>query len=157
MIVDHLSRWENYFKNPVWKIIFAELAALNESTPEMEKKIRGDDVILKVFSYATRDPQDEQVYPESHRLYLDIHTSIINTERIDWYPVSSLTVNSPYNAAADGIDYAKPEAASASLLMTPGLFVLFGPEDAHMPGLHAAGQLEKVKKAVMKIRMDIMF
>jgi YhcH/YjgK/YiaL family protein len=157
MIVDQLSRWENYFKNPVWKTIFGELSALNENTPEMEKKIRGDDIILKVFSYATLDPRDEQVYPESHRIYLDIHASIINAERIDWYPASSLTVSRPYDAVKDEITYAKPQGAAASLIMPPGLFVLFGPHDAHMPRLFASGKPQPVKKAVMKIPVDILF
>jgi len=83
MIVDHLNSWKNYFTNPVWKKIFDELAALNENTPAMEKKIFGDDIILKVFSYTTIDPHDEQAELESHRRYLDIHTSITNAERID--------------------------------------------------------------------------
>jgi len=41
--------------------------------------------------------------------------------------------------------------------LTPGLFALFGPEDAHMTRLHAAGQPETVKKAVMKISIGIPF
>lgn len=56
MIVDRLTHWKNYFTNPVWETIFCELAALDKNTPEMEKKIRGDDIILKVFSYATVAP-----------------------------------------------------------------------------------------------------
>ncbi|PKN18832.1 MAG: hypothetical protein CVU71_08520 [Deltaproteobacteria bacterium HGW-Deltaproteobacteria-6] len=156
MIVDQLIHWKKYLANPVWETIFAELKALNESTPETEKKICGDDIILKVFSYQTLDPRDKQVYPESHRLYFDIHTSIVNSERIDWYPASSLTVDKPYDAVADETGYVKPPSASASLLMTPGLFAMFGPEDAHMPRLHEAAQPQTVKKAVMKIYAGIL-
>lgn len=157
MIVDHLNHWKNYFTDPVWKIIFGELAALNENTPEMEKKIRGGDIILKVFSYATIDPQDKQAELESHRRYLDIHTSIINAERIDWYPATSLKVIKPYDDQEDAVYYARQEPACAGIVMLPGLFTLFGPNDAHMPRLHAAGKPEAVKKAVMKIRIDTPF
>ena len=157
MIVDHLSHWGKYFTNPVWKIIFDELAALNENTPDMEKKVFGDDIILKVFGYTTIDPNDGQAELESHRCYLDIHTSIINTERIDWYPAASLKVIKPYDDTEDAVYYTRREQACAALIMVPGLFALFGPNDAHMPRLHAAAEPQYVKKAVMKIRLDIPF
>ncbi len=157
MIVDQLSQWKNYFTNSVWKIIFNELTALNEATPEMEKKICGDDIILKVFSYTTIDPQDELAELESHRRYLDIHTSIIHAERIDWFPVDSLKVIKPYDETADEVYYAKPRTSYAGIVMSPGLFALFGPHDAHMPRLHVADNPETVKKAVMKIRFDMAF
>jgi len=157
MIIDQIGHWKKYFQNPVWESVFAELAALNENTEEREKKILGDDVILKVFSYETLDPRDDQVCPESHRIYLDIHTTIINAERIDWYPASQLTVTRPYDAVEDEISYAKPAAACASLLLTPGLFALFGPDDAHRPRLFLPDKPKQVKKAVMKIHAGIAF
>ncbi len=153
--MDHLGNWKNYFTSPLWKTIFNELTALNERTPEMEKKISGDDIILKVFTHATIDSQDDQAELESHRRYLDIHTSIINAERIDWYPAASLNVIKPYDENEDAVYYARREPAGASLIMCPGLFALFGPDDAHMPRLHAAGKSEAVKKAVMKIRFGM--
>lgn len=157
MIVDQLNQWRNYFTNPVWEIIFSELLALNENTPEMEKKIHGDEIILKVFSYTTIDPRGDLAELESHRRYLDIHTSIINAEQIDWYPAASLKVIKPYDDAEDAVYYARPESSCAGIVMTPGLFALFGPNDAHMPRLYAAGKPEAVKKAVMKIRIDMPF
>lgn len=157
MIVDHLHNWKRYFTNPLWETVFSELAALDEKTPETDRKIAGDDIILKVFSYTTLDPHDQQVLPESHRKYYDIHTSIIQSERIEWDPVSSLTVLKAYDAAEDEIVYAKPGTAAASILMRPGLFVLFGPDDAHRPRLHPSGGPQLVKKAVMKISVNLLF
>lgn len=155
MIIDHLKNWKNYFINPLWETIFAELSALNEKTPEMEKKILGEDVILKILSYTTISPHDEHAELESHRRYLDIHTSITNTEIIDWYPAASLKVIKPYNEMEDAVYYARREPADASIVMQPGLFALFGPGDAHMPRLHMAGKPAAVKKAVMKIHFDM--
>jgi len=154
MIMDQLSQWVNYFTDPVWKTIFGELIALNKNTPEMEKKICGGDIVLKVFSYTTIDPRNDLAELESHRRYLDIHTSIIGAERIDWYPAASLSVIKPYDEIADEACYVKPHAACAGLVMTPGRFILFGPNDAHMPRLQATNKPEVVKKAVMKIRFD---
>lgn len=155
MIVDQLSHWNNYFTGPVWEAVFAELTALNADTPEMEKKIRGDDIVLKVFSHTTIDPHDPQAELESHRRYLDIHTSIINAERIDWHPTSSLKFAGLYDDQADAVVYERPKTAGCGIVMLPGLFALFGPQDAHMPRLHAADKPQIVKKAVMKIRLDM--
>ena len=157
MIVDQLQNWKKYFSNPVWKTIFHTLCALHEETPEGDTKIAGADVILKIFSYATLDADDENARPESHRKYFDIHTSILHPERIDWYPASSLTVARPYDATEDEIVYLRPRIAPASILMPPGLFVLFGPDDAHRPRLHPVSRPEQVKKAVVKVPVDISF
>jgi len=156
VIVDHLNRWKNYFSRPLWETVFGELLLLDENTPEMEKKIRGDDIILKVLSYKTVDPQNERVEPESHRRYLDIHTSIIHSERIDWFPAASLTVVKPYDEIEDAVCYENPQSVRTGIVMHPGLFALFGPSDAHMPGLCCtSGCPETIKKAVMKIRIDM--
>jgi YhcH/YjgK/YiaL family protein len=157
VIVDHLNHWKNYFAHPIWETVFGELLLLDENTPQMEKKIRGDDIVLKVVSYTTVDPRSEQAEPESHRRYLDIHTSIIHAERIDWFPAASLTVAKPYNDIEDAVCYAKPPSGGTGIVMLPGIFALFGPGDAHMPGLFASGCPEVGKKAVMKIRIDMPF
>lgn len=154
MILDHLSNWKEYFSVKTGETVFARLAALKADTPEGEEKIDGDDVILKIFSYETLDPASDLAEMESHRRYLDIHTTITGAERIDWHPAASLKVFRPYDEAADEIIYAKPDRAAADLVMTPGLFALFGPSDAHRPRLNTADKSQIVKKAVMKIRID---
>lgn len=157
MIVDQLHSWNKYFSHSVWKTIFDELCALHEMTPQGERQVSGKDVILKVFSYCTLDVSDDQSYPESHRQYLDIHTTLRQSERIEWYPASALTPVKPYDALEDEIVYARPPTPSAGLIMTPGLFALFAPEDAHRPRLHPAGTPMLVKKAVMKVSSRIAF
>lgn len=154
MIVDHLNNWKAYFTSSSWEIIFTELCALNENTPETEKVIRGDDIILKIFSHTTIAADDMQAELESHKKYIDIHTIIVGRERIDWYPATSLKIIKPYDAAEDTMYYARQESAFISITMYPGMFALFGPSDAHMPRLHVAYESECVKKAVMKIKID---
>jgi len=61
MIVDCLDNWKIYFRNPVWETIFAHLRVLDENTPATEKQIKGDDIILKVFGYATIVPTDPEI------------------------------------------------------------------------------------------------
>jgi YhcH/YjgK/YiaL family protein len=154
MIVDYLNNWKAYFISTQWGIIFNELCALSENTPEMEKVILGDDIILKIFSHKTIGADDAQAELESHKKYIDIHTTIAGRERIDWYPATSLKIIKPYDAVEDAVYYARQEPAGASIVMCPGIFVLFGPYDAHMPRLRVISASESVKKAVMKIKVD---
>jgi biofilm protein TabA len=155
MIVDDISNWQAYFKKPFWETLFTEIMLLNKNTPDMEKKILHDDIILKIFSYDTVAPEDERAELESHRKYIDIHTTITQSERIDWYPVSVLKTKKPYNEAEDAIYYEKTGAAGASINMYPGIFAAFWPEDAHMPRIMANEQSTSIKKVVCKIKIDL--
>ena len=155
MIVDCLDNWKIYFRNPVWETIFAHLQALNENTPAMGKKIKDDDIILKVFSYETIGSADPEAELEAHKKYIDIHTTITKSEKIDWYPAVDLKVIKPYDKIEDAVYYEKPQQSYASLNMYPGIFALFWPGDAHMPRLQVAGKPELIKKAVMKVSIDL--
>jgi len=155
MIVDRLDNWKIYFRNPVWKTIFVQLQALNKNTPATEKKIKGDDIILKVFSYETIGPNAPEAELESHKKYIDIHTTITKSERIEWYPTAGLKIIKPYDAAEDAVYYERPQKTYASLNMYPGIFAMIWPDDAHMSRLQAAGKSELIKKAVMKVNIDI--
>jgi biofilm protein TabA len=146
MIVDRLDNWKIYFRKPVWEAIFVQLQALNENTPAMEKKIN-DDIILKVFSYETIGPTDHEAQLESHKKYIDIHTTITKSEKIEWYPTAALKIISPYDAAEDAVYYERPQPTCVSLNMRPGIFAMLWPDDSHMP--------EVIKKAVMKVNIDL--
>jgi YhcH/YjgK/YiaL family protein len=158
MIVDRLDNWKIYFRNHVWETIFVQLRALNENTPAMEKKI-SDDIILKVFSYETIGPADPEAELESHKKYIDIHITITKSEMIEWYPTAILKIIKPYDVAEDAVYYERPQTqpqpAYASLKMYPGMFAMFWPNDAHMSKLQGAGKSELVKKAVMKVSIDL--
>ena len=155
MIVDNIRNWKIHLKNPVWETVFAEIKLLNEHTPNVEKKIQNDDLILKVFSYETFTPSDPCAELESHRKYIDIHTTITGSERIDWYPTSVLSAKSSYSESEDAIYYERKEPPSARINMYPGIFAALWPEDAHMPRIMTGEKPELIKKAVFKIKIDL--
>jgi biofilm protein TabA len=155
MIIDCLDNWQIYFRNSVWEKIFAELLALNENTPAMEKKIKGDEIILKVFNYNTINPDAPEAELESHRKYVDIHTTLTKNEKIECYPARDLKIIKPYDAVEDAMFYERPRQTASSLNMYPGIFAMFWPLDAHLPGLRVADKPEMIKKAVMKINVDL--
>jgi biofilm protein TabA len=155
MIVDEISNWKIYFKKPVWEIIFAEIQSLNKHTPDRERKIQNDDIILKVFRYETFPPADPRVELESHRKYIDIHTTITGSERIDWYPISVLLTKGSYSEKEDALYYERKEPLGAGINMHPGIFAAFWPGDAHMPRIMTGEKPELIKKAVFKINIDL--
>ncbi len=155
MVIDRLDNWKVYFRKPFWETIFVELQALNENTPVMEKQIKGDDIILKVFICETIRLHDPAAQLESHKLYIDIHTTITKNERIEWYPAAGLKIIKPYDAIEDAVYYERPQQGYASLNMYPGMFSIFWPGDAHMPRLQVADKQELIKKAVIKVRIGL--
>jgi biofilm protein TabA len=155
MIVDRLDNWKIYFRSPVWETIFVQLQPLNENTPAMGKKIKDNDIILKVFSCETIEPTSPEAELESHKKYIDIHTIIAKSETIEWYPTAVLKIIKPYDATEDEVYYERPQPACASLNMYPGIFAMFWPNDAHMSRLQVAGKSEVIKKAVMKVSIDL--
>lgn len=155
MIVDNIRNWKIHLKVPVWETVFAEIKLLNEHTPDAEKNIQNDDIVLKVFSYETFAPEDQRAELESHRKYIDIHTTIAGSERIDWYPISVLSAKSAYSEKEDAIYYESKRPPRVGINMYPGIFAAFWPEDAHMPRIMTGEKPELIKKAVFKIKIDI--
>lgn len=155
MIVDSIRNWKINFKGPVWDAVLAEIELLNENTPDMEKKIQNDDIILKVFRYETVAAADPRAELESHKKYIDIHTTIAGSERIDWYPAAVLSAKGPYSESEDAVYYERKEPPWAGINMSPGIFAALWPEDAHMPRIMTGGKSELIKKAVFKIKIDL--
>ena len=97
--------------------------------------------------YQTKKP--EAGFWEAHRKHVDVQVVLLGQEWIGVGRVSDMQA-SPYDAEKDLL---KLEGHGDRILMRPGLFAVFFPQDAHMPGL-AVDQPEPVKKMVIKIRWD---
>ena len=156
MIVEELKNWRAVFRGKTWKTVFTALEALGPDTPEGETRLDGDDIILRVMSYATRRPWDESAVLEAHREYIDIQVSLQGAERIDWFPLEELTEKAPYNPDSDAVFFYRPGAgrtpAPAHVDNVPGRFTVLFPTDAHMPQMSVEGEPCMVKKAVVKLR-----
>ena len=86
---------------------------------------------------------------EAHRNYADVQIMLAGAESMGW--AAGMVEAAPYDEAKDAI--LAPKATGASeLAMTPGLFVLFVPGEAHRPRARL-GEAMKVRKLVVKLRM----
>jgi YhcH/YjgK/YiaL family protein len=52
--------------------------------------------------------------------------------------------------------YNVPDTAPVNVTLRPGQFIVFFPEDAHMPCLNAGADSKPVQKIVIKLRADLL-
>ncbi len=154
MIVDRLDCWNQYPFGETWKRVFDFLLTLEPNAEEKRYLIKGDDVYAQVASYETRF-QDTAVL-EAHRKYIDIQALLMGQETIGWIPQEGLEVKELYNPTKDVEFYHHPKQIQAQLHLQPGVFTLFKPHDAHMPGLVLGDTPTQVKKVVVKIKVDLL-
>ena len=109
--------------------------------------IDGDNVYAIVTEAPTKD-YDKTAF-ESHKKYIDLQYVITGEEKMAKAPVSSITVNKPYDEAADIAYY----TGEGKIYTVPaGTFMLFFPGEGHRPNITPGGN--KVdKKIVIKIKV----
>lgn len=150
MIVDHIGNWAAYNTSAPWKFAFDYLHSL---TPEAETTemtpLMGDDVLARVMCYETRSVDDAVL--EAHDAYVDIQMTLAGGEGIEWFPRSTLTVKTPYDAAADVVFFYRPDIAPVRIQNVPGMFSVFFPDDAHSPQLTLGDAPALIKKVVVKL------
>ena len=153
--IEKLENWKKYFTGASWEKAFAALEKVTPETPDGVTKISGDDLRIIVMSYSTK-PAAEAVI-ESHENFLDIQMLLTGRETFRWWPVSSLKVSSPYDAAKDITFYSQREPL-AEFGARPGYFGIFLPGDAHSTGIHPTGAnpAQACRKAVVKVRMSLL-
>jgi YhcH/YjgK/YiaL family protein len=108
--------------------------------------IDGDNLYALVQEYVTK-PVEQGVW-EAHRRYIDVQYMVSGTERMG---VANLRVMrlGEYSAEKDF----QPMIGTGNFLdVFAGAFVIFFPEDAHMPGLQAS-QPEFIRKVVLKVKI----
>lgn len=152
MIVDRLENWQRYFRGEAWRKTFEYLMALTPDAPEGIIEIQGRDIYARVMSYETT--MEDNVLLESHREYIDVQSSLINEERIDWFPLEGLRAKDDYNFEKDVTHYHRPGQSLGRVVVRPGMFAVLFPEDAHVPKL-ITDKPHWMKKVVVKLRVAL--
>ena len=89
---------------------------------------------------------------ESHRKYIDIQLVVKGTERIDVSNLVGLEVEEEYNEEKDIILWKKPNRMQR-ILLNEGSYVVFYPENGHMPCIGDMNPMI-IKKVVIKIKLQ---
>lgn len=112
--------------------------------------LQGDDLYALVQRGESRAIESAEF--EAHRRYIDIQYLISGEEYIAVVPQQGLTVSKPYDESKDIEFYLRPPKYE-KIIMHPGRFAVFYPQDAHLPNCYPnrPGPLHKV---VVKVRLE---
>ena len=151
MIFDTLYQASTYTAlSPHFGNAFAFLRQVTDETPVGRHDIAGDDVFALVQRNNTTLVAERQY--ESHRKYVDVQYIQRGREVMYWAPLRLLkNITMPFDLEQDAalyglIDEGVPMPVSA------GQFVVFFPEDGHIPSC-AWGESAEVMKVVVKVRV----
>ena len=114
--------------------------------------IRGDDVFALVQRYCTKSPQE--TFWEAHRKHIDVQCVMEGAEMMGWSPLETTQIAKAYDDGKDFVTLSLRDRNAGNYFhISAGMFVIFFPGDAHMPGLSINGVSESVKKLVVKVRV----
>lgn len=145
MIIDVLENADKYVTlHKDFKLVFDFLKNHDIATMECGKhQLRGDEVFFNLQEYETKPTQKL----EAHKKYIDIQVVAVGEEYMGYTNISNTTLKEEYDENKDVMflngDVDKLKANNKT-------FLIFYPEDAHMPAL-AANEPKWVKKAIFKI------
>lgn len=146
MILDVLDNCDAYAAlNPHFATAFAflrrpDLAELAEGRHEVD----GDNVYAVVAKGIGRKPEDALI--ETHDNYIDIQFVLKGTDRMGWKPRKDLGSETEASDPRNDVAFYE-DTPTVWTEVTPGMFAIYFPDDAHMPMI-SDGDLHKV---IMKV------
>ncbi|MHB0913972.1 MAG: YhcH/YjgK/YiaL family protein [Armatimonadota bacterium] len=149
MILDTLKNASNYYS--LGKTMREALEYLQNTDLESLAPGRYDitpDWYVFVNPYET-NPIEDCAF-EAHRKYIDIQLLLSGEEHVGYTEIETLQTSVEYNAEKD-FEILKGNGGD-TFTLKPGYFVVFYPQDAHMPGI-AIGSPQPVRKIVAKVKV----
>lgn len=120
-----------------------DLNKLNEG----KHSIDGDDLYILVLRYDST-PVDNGKW-EAHRKYIDIQYIVDGKEKVGYANIEEMKIVQDYDESNDILFV---EGEGSFIDIDKGMFAVFTPNDAHMPGIMISAP-QKVKKVVVKVRI----
>jgi YhcH/YjgK/YiaL family protein len=150
MVIDTLENARAYeHLHPRFKAAFDFLLRPDlASLPVGRLEIDGTHLFANVQEYETKSIQEGKL--EAHRKYIDIQVLLRGQEFIGYAPFGNQPVAQAFDPAKD-IGFYEGEAWFT--LIRKGMFAIFFPQDAHLPGRHT-DKPQAVKKLVLKIEVS---
>jgi biofilm protein TabA len=158
MIVGNLDSWQKE-AHIYSKALAKGMAFIQENrTGELEvgrHEIDGDKMFALVSVAETEPKQDRK--PEAHDRYIDIQYLASGAgEVIGVARRSADSVPSEDYLGSRDIAFYTDVKDETDVLLRPGMFAVFFPDDIHRPLCAAGDKADSVKKIVVKIALDIL-
>ncbi len=110
-------------------------------------EIDGDNIFAIVAEYQTKDENEGKL--EAHKKYIDVQFVATGNEMMGYAPLKNQKVIDEYNEQND-ITFFKGEKSFTKV--NAGMFAIFFPTDAHLPGI-SVNEKSYVKKVVVKVKI----
>ncbi len=145
MIVDSLKNSEKYITlHKDFELVFNYINTHNLIDMECGRhELRENEVFFNLQEYETKSVQKL----EAHKKYIDIQVVVKGEEFMGYTNIDTTTVNETYNEEKDVMFL---EGKVDKLKADNKTFLIFYPQDAHMPAL-CIDKPSVVKKAIFKI------
>lgn len=125
-----------------------------DNLPVGRYEIDGENIYMMIQEYETKKTSEGKM--EAHDRYIDIQYIIKGREAVataDRARLDKIAV--PYDEAKDIMFYEDPEEEALTwTVLNEGQKIILYPQDAHKPCCQAAQGVERVKKAVLKIKIE---
>jgi len=150
MILDTISKLDNYIS---CHSQFTDVISFLQNTNIQElsngkHSINNKGAFVSVNEYETKVESD--CFIECHRAFIDVQIISKGEEIMGYCPISCC-IKQPYDSIKD---LQKLEGILSYFNFTTEMFVVFFPQDAHMPCLRKGGEVSLVKKIVFKIPVE---
>jgi YhcH/YjgK/YiaL family protein len=143
--LDNLARYDGLGHNLPRALKFLSETDLT-TLPIGRTEIHGDDLFAMVQEYATKP--SEQGKWEAHRKYIDIQYVISGTERMGFANLRAMQIEEYISEK----DFQALSGTGSFVDVFAGSFVIFFPEDGHMPCL-CVDDPRQVRKVVLKVKI----
>ena len=145
MIIDKLENAHKYaVLHKDFKLVFDFLKKNDLSKLQCGRhELRGKEVFFNLQEYETKPVQKL----EAHKKYIDIQIVAIGEEYMGYTNIKNTTVSEAYDEEKDVMFL---NGSVDKLKADNTMFLVFTPDDAHMPGLDVK-TTQFVKKAIFKI------
>ncbi|MCW8802970.1 MAG: YhcH/YjgK/YiaL family protein [Ignavibacteriaceae bacterium] len=111
-------------------------------------EIEGENIFALISEYETKTKSEGKL--EAHRKYIDVQYVISGEELMGSAPLVNQKILELYKEGNDIIFFTGDKSFTK---VSAGMFVIFFPEDVHMPGICVENKT-RVKKLVIKVKVD---
>ncbi len=146
-IIENLKLYCNEDSNLFKAVKYATEFDLSQKDGEYE--VEGRRIFAKVQEYQTSPAQERKF--ESHRDYFDVQVVREGIERHDIALSEELEPLTEYDPQKDVIKLKAPQIYS-SIIVKPGMFAVYYPQDIHRPNCNVSGR-SNVRKICMKVKI----
>ena len=150
MIFDKLSNFSIYFQSSEMKSILEDVINNYSITTKDDNYQQFDHYYIKVMTPETLEVSD---IIESHQREIDIQILLSGTEKIRIFSEENVKIKSAYNPEIDCTFYTPNGEVHSEVILQPGYFAMFFPQDIHNP-LIAYNGVQVLKKVVVKIDVN---